>query len=228
MGSDFVERRRGERRADERERLRLTEQLIAAEQDERRRLALFLHDGPLQSLSGIALMLDAVVHALDDGRVEDARQVLSAVLHRQRQTIQSLRDLSFNLEPVVLRDAGFDAAVRALAEQLGLAEAIQVDVDVAAGDALAEKAQVALYQIIRESLGQATRRSPSTIRIRVTDGENGDCELTVSDDGHLERRRGSVEAIEERVQPLGGRLAVERGAAGTTVSVVLPAYAARD
>ena len=40
--------------ADERERL--VERIITAEQDERRRLALFLHDGPVQSLAGIALM----------------------------------------------------------------------------------------------------------------------------------------------------------------------------
>ena len=45
--------------ADERERL--VERIITAEQDERRRLALFLHDGPVQSLAGIALMLDAAV-----------------------------------------------------------------------------------------------------------------------------------------------------------------------
>ena len=38
----------------------LTEQVLAAEQDERRRIALFLHDGPVQSLAGVALMLDAV------------------------------------------------------------------------------------------------------------------------------------------------------------------------
>ena len=37
----------------------ITEQILGAEQDERRRIALFLHDGPVQSLSGIALMLDA-------------------------------------------------------------------------------------------------------------------------------------------------------------------------
>ena len=38
----------------------ITEQILGAEQDERRRIALFLHDGPVQSLSGVALMLDAV------------------------------------------------------------------------------------------------------------------------------------------------------------------------
>src|SRR6266567_3200915 len=108
-----LERRQGERRSEERERSRLFEQLVAAEQDERRRLALFLHDGAVQSLSGIALMLDAVGHAIEDGRLDDASQILESALARQRETIQSLRDLSFNLEPVILRDQGFGHAVRA-------------------------------------------------------------------------------------------------------------------
>ncbi|MDX6504435.1 MAG: hypothetical protein QOE29_1560, partial [Gaiellaceae bacterium] len=40
---------------DELEQARIADQLIAAEQDERRRIALFLHDGPVQNLAGIAL-----------------------------------------------------------------------------------------------------------------------------------------------------------------------------
>jgi signal transduction histidine kinase len=221
------DRRRGERRADERERQRLTEQLIAAEQDERRRLALFLHDGPVQNLAGIALMLDAALAALNEGRPDDAKQVLEKVLSRQRETIQSLRDLSFNLEPVVLRDAGFEAAVRHLAEQVGLTHEIQVALDVAAGDSLAKNAQVALYQVIRETLTQATRRSPTTVRIELRDGPNGEADLVVADDGHAERRRASAEALEERVQPFGGQLSIVRDDDGTTVHVTLPAYAAR-
>ena len=43
------------------------DRLIAAEQDERRRLALFLHDGPVQQLSGIALMLDGALHSIANG-----------------------------------------------------------------------------------------------------------------------------------------------------------------
>ena len=74
------ERRQGERRQEERDRFRLFEQRIAAEQDERRRLALVLHDGAVQSLAGIALMLDAVDHAIDDGRTDDARRVLASAL----------------------------------------------------------------------------------------------------------------------------------------------------
>src|SRR5207247_2980631 len=102
----------------ERERQRLAEQLITAEQDERRRLALFLHDGPVQALAGIALMLDAVGHAIDDANLEAARSVLNEALERQRDAIRSLRDLSFSLEPVVLRDQGIEPAVRGLADGL--------------------------------------------------------------------------------------------------------------
>src|SRR2546421_2134928 len=55
------------------EQARLSEQLVTAEQDERRRLANELHDGAVQSLSGIALMLDAVRAAVDEGRLAEAR-----------------------------------------------------------------------------------------------------------------------------------------------------------
>jgi len=221
------DRRQGERRRDERERLRLFEQLIVAEQDERRRLALLLHDGAVQSLSGIALMLDAVGHAIEDGRYEDAQQVLANALERHRQTIQSLRDLSFNLEPVVLRDQGFVPAVRALADQLGIAESIKVEVDVAPGEDFAERAQVALYQLIREALGQAVGRQPTTVSVRLVEVGDGDAELTVIDDGHRERRRDSAEAFEERVRPLSGKVDFDRSDAGTTVTVALPGYAIR-
>jgi signal transduction histidine kinase len=221
------ERRQGERRREERERIRQFEQRIAAEQDERRRIALDLHDGAVQSLSGIALMLDAVVHAIEEGRHDDALQVLTSALGRQRQTIQSLRDLSFNLEPVALRDQGFEPAVRHLAERLGLERDVGIEVDVSAGEDLAERARVTFYQVIREALNQAAGRRPTRISIRVADTKDGGAELTVADDGHVERRRENVEAIAERVRPLSGRVTVDRTDEGTTVTVALPGYAIR-
>ena len=88
----------------EAERSRLTDQLLTVEQDERRRLALFLHDTSVQSLSAIAMMLDAAVQSIEAGRLDEARTVLATALQRHRATIGALRDLSFNLEPVVLLD----------------------------------------------------------------------------------------------------------------------------
>src|SRR6266496_1280175 len=205
----------------EADRARLSEQLVTAEQDERRRLALFLHDGPVQSMSGIGLMLDAAIGSIESQKLDDAQRVLASALDRHRETIRSLRDLSFNIEPVVLRDQGFAAAVRAYADQ--------IDLDLDAAGQLAEKAQVGLYQIIREAVSQAIRRGPPTrisIRVEQLDGEIA---TEISDDGTGERRRRSFEAIEERALTLNGRMTVGAGAnGGTAVRVVVPRYAAES
>jgi signal transduction histidine kinase len=209
------------------ERERLADQLITAEQDERRRLALFLHDGPVQSLSGIALLLDGVDHAISSGQTDQARSVLRSALDRHRETIRELRDLSFNLEPVVLRDQGFSTAVRALGEELGLSHRVQIDVDVEAAERLGEKTQAALYQIIREALNGAIRRGPPTrIAVRVEPAPDGGLETIVSDDAPGERRRATFDALAERARTLNGVLTVHQGdRGGTTVRVVLPPYA---
>ncbi len=212
----------------EAERARLSDQLITAEQEERRRLALYLHDTSVQALSGITLMLDAAEDFLRQGRLEDAREIVESTLERQRAAIRGLRDLSFNLEPVVLRDQGFTPAVRALAEQLGLEKKIQIEVEVGAADRLAEKAQAGLYQIIREALHSSIRRGPpSRISVRVVPREEGGVELLIADDAPGERRKATFDPIAERARTLNGTLEVERGEdGGTTVRVMLPPYAA--
>ena len=212
----------------EAERARLSDQLIIAEQEERRRLALFLHDWPVQSLSGISLMLDAVIDSLEGNRLEEATGVLDSALQRHRDTIRSLRDLSFNIEPVVLRDQGFGPAVRAFAEQVGLSNRIQVDLDVEAADGLAENVRVAIYQITRDVVNQSLRRGPTRISISVAETTDGTVEAVIADNGAGERRRASFDDVEERARTLGGRLDVEAGEdGGTAVRVVLPSYVAR-
>jgi signal transduction histidine kinase len=219
-------------RAQEREaeRARLSDQLITAEQDERRRLALFLHDVPVQAMSGIALMLDGVVDAIERGATDDAKQILNLALERQRHTIRELRDLSFALEPVVLRDQGFAPAVQALADQVGASHRVRVDLDIGAGEALADRAQVVLYQIIRESLDSAIRRGPPTrISVRIAEANGGGVEAVITDDGSGERRRRTFEALEERARTLQGRVDVDTRAdgTGTAVRVTLPPYTAQ-
>jgi two-component system NarL family sensor kinase len=205
------------------------ERLIAAEQDERRRLALFLHDGPVQNLSGIALMIDAALHSMEIGNIGDARSVLSTALDRQRETIRDLRNLSFGLEPVVLRDQGFGPAIHELALQLGTDYKFRVDVNVDAAEEIGQSAQVALYAIMRELLDQSVRRGPpSRVRIEIVRQPDGGLEASIADDAEPERRRRSMEAIEERVKQLHGQIHFEPSPGkGTRVIVTLPPYATR-
>ena len=204
------------------------DRLVAAEQDERRRIALFLHDGPVQNLSGIAHMLDAALHAVETGKLDDARDVLGSALDRQRSTIRELRDLSFALEPVVLRDQGFGPALEALAEQIGTSNQIRIDLDLGDSDRVGGTAQVALYTIVRELLDQAVRRGPLTrIEVGMKALDGGGIETIVADDAEPERRRRSLEGIEERVKQLHGSIRVDAEEPGTRVVVTLPPYASR-
>jgi len=205
------------------------DRLIAAEQDERRRIALFLHDGPVQNLSGIALMLDAALHSIDEGRLDEATDVIRRALERQRMTVRELRDLSFALEPVVLRDQGFGPALRELASQLGERNELRFDLDIEPAEDLHGTAQVALYTILRELLDQAIRRGPpNRIGVAITVAGDGGSVTIVTDDAEPERRRRSLETIDERIRQLHGTIEVTTHDEGTTVVVTLPPYAGKN
>jgi signal transduction histidine kinase len=214
-------------RVREMERSRLSDQLLTAEQDERRRLANELHDGAVQSLSGVALLLDAGLNSIGEGRGDEAQEIISRALERHRATIGQLRNLSFNLEPVVLRDQGFAPAVRALTDQIALTHDVRIELDVEKAELLAGKTRAAVYQIIREALDQAVRRGPpGLIAITMSEREDGGIETAITDDAPGERRRRSLDELAERARTLNGVLTVDQGeGSGTTVRLVLPPYA---
>lgn len=198
------------------------EQVLAAEQDERRRIALFLHDGPVQSLAGVALMLDASLDLINRGEHNQAREILDRALARTRTTVGELRDLSFNLEPVALRDHGFTAAVDALAQSRGREHRIEITLDVALIDALGEQTQAALYQIVREALEEAIRRGPpSRFEVSATADVPGTLNLVIRDNAPTERRRRALEVMGERARTLGATLTLDHDIGGTTMSLEL-------
>ena len=198
------------------------ERVLAAEQDERRRIALFLHDGPVQSLSGVALMLDASLDLIRRGEHEQAREILDRALGRTRTTVGELRELSFNLEPVALRDHGFAAAVDALTQSRCREHRIEVSLDVSRIDVLGERTQAALYQIVREALEEAIRRGPpSRFEVAATADVPGTLRLVIRDDAPTERRQRALEVMGERARTLGANLTLDHDIGGTTMSLEL-------
>ena len=217
-----------EARDRETERSRLSDQLLTAEQEERRRLANELHDGAVQSLSGVALLLDAGLNSIGEGRSEEAQRH-----HRARARAPSRDDRpAARISPSTSSRSscgtrGSGRPCGRSPDQIALEQHMQVDLDVSAADRMAEKTQAALYQIIREALNQAVRRGPPTslsVTMRETDGG---VETTIADDAPGERRRSRLEELSERARTLNGFLTVHQGeSGGTTVRVVLPTYAA--
>jgi signal transduction histidine kinase len=168
------------------------------------------------------------VHSIAAGNTDEARDIIGKALERHRETIRELRDLSFVLEPVILRDQGFGAALQALAAQVGKTYNLRFDLETAGAEELGEASQVALYTIIRELIDQSVRRGPPTrIGVAVSRTAEGGVEVSVSDDADPERRRRSLEEIEERVRQVHGKIGVTVEDGGTDVRVTLPAYTAQ-
>jgi two-component system, NarL family, sensor kinase len=197
---------------------------ILAEQEERRRLAEVLHDGPVQHLSAIAQIADAALAALRAGETQRADEIMSRGLELARNASRELRSLCEDLEPKVLRELGFAAAIGALARRYGARHEVAIELAVEHGDELGENAQTALYQIAREAMEQALRRgAPTIIEVSLLPVPGGGAELFVSDDGPPERRSGVLESLAERAATLNARFSSEvRYPRGSTIRVELP------
>jgi two-component system NarL family sensor kinase len=213
---------------DEAERALLAERVLA-EQEERRRLAELLHDGPVQHISALAQMLDAGLSTLREGDVARAGEVLERALELSREAARELRALCEDLEPDTLRELGFAATAGAYMRRVSARHgvAIELDVDDAAG--LGENAQLALFQILREAVDQSVRRgAPTRIVAWIKATPSGGAELVVADDGPPERRSAVLEALAERAATLNARFSSEVSyPRGSTIRVDVPPSTAR-
>jgi signal transduction histidine kinase len=209
------------------ERALLADRMLA-EQEERRRLAELLHDGPIQQLAAIAQMLDAGLADLAAGNRESATDVFGRGLELARDATRDLRALCDDLEPRVLHQLGFGPAVGALARRMSTRHEVEIVVDIEDAAELGDNAAVAMYQILREATEQAVRRgSPSRIEISLRPSEGGGVELMVADDGPPERRAAVLEALAERADTLNGRFSSEvRYPRGSTIRIDVPPAAA--
>ena len=194
---------------DDSERALLAERMLA-EQEERRRVAELLHDGPIQQLSAISQMLDAGLADLASGDDRAAVEVFSRGLELARDAARDLRALCDDLEPRVLHQLGFASAAAALARRIASRHEVEIDLDVEHADELGENAAVALYQILREATEQAVKRGPL----------DADRDLAARHRGRRRRARrrrrraaraaaAVLEALAERAATLNGRFSSE-------------------
>ena len=95
---------------------RLAGLVIAAQEDERRRVARELHDETMQSMAALLMGLEGILQALPEGseepRVAAARQSMSRLRDLASRMLDEMRNLALDLRPSVLDDHGLVAAVR--------------------------------------------------------------------------------------------------------------------
>ena len=192
--------------------------IVAAGDDERRRLERNLHDGAQQRLVALALML-RVAEAKTDGEAKDLLKSASAEL---ADALAELRELARGIHPSILTDRGLVPALEMLAGRCDLPVGLDVEVDIR----LTKPVEAAAYYIVAEALTNATKHAAaSEARVQLSCA-NGALLVSVADDGvgGADVLAGSgVRGLADRVDALGGTLAFESPpGGGTRVSARIP------
>jgi signal transduction histidine kinase len=225
------------------ERTRREISLLAAEAvatEERIRLARDLHDGVLQSLTGIGLRLAAVRSLLD----KDPRAAREALEPVQRLLTAEQRDLRFyiqELKPRPRRQGEVSLAfqVTELVHRIELEWGLRAELRTGGlEEPMPESLAREVYNVIREALVNAARHGEaSAVRLEIRkEGEDRLC-ITVADNGRgfpFQGRLSHAELAErslgprnlfERVSSLQGTLDLESGAGGARLEIALPCCA---
>ncbi len=204
------------------------ERIVAAREEERRRLRRDLHDGLGPTLTGVAFAADAAANLLDaDGA--KARELISSVRADSRTAIGEVRRLVEDLRPPALDELGLIGALRQRTEQPswradGTPVLIELNASEDATD-LPAAVEVAAYRIATEAVTNVLRHSCAT-RAVLTVRCGDTLKLDIVDDGSP--RNGAwtpgvgLQAMRERVDELGGRFRAGPTPHGGRVSVSLP------
>ncbi len=211
----------------EKELAALSGQLMQVQEEERSRLALDLHDDPLQRAILLAREISETSPPLDRSRLRaEADEIIS-----------SLRAICAGLRPPVLDDFGLAAGLEILVGEARARSELNVSLDIEALDhdgfgRLEPELETALYRVAQEALNNCIKhanatsvevtltRSATRITLRVTDNGHGVIVGQTPPDNatHL-----GLLGMRERLQPWDGVVKIDlAGLSGTTVFVTVP------
>ena len=205
---------------------------VTSSRRERRRVASYLHDGPVQELAGLAFSLAPLADEAQSRRADREATVLRNVIDRLRGTVRDLRALLVDLHPPTLASAGLAAALSDLASPLS-ARGTSVELRVDGDERLDPDTQALVYRVAQEAVRNVIAYADaSTVSIEV-DVADSRARLLVADDGRgfgpatRERRREEghlgLSLVEELAQQAGGTLTIDsREGEGTRVRLEVP------
>jgi len=216
----------------------LAARLVLAEERERRRIAIGLHDDVGQTLAAVKMSLDQLLEGDLRGDADSsARQAQGLVDH----AIQATRTLTFELASAALYEVGLGAALRSVCERAAQKSGIrfQPPSDLQ-GNPIPEKTRVVLYRAGRELIRNIVKHSKArTAKLSLTLNGNR-IRLTVEDDGRgfdasekLQWRDAQAGigllSINQQLDPIGGRLEIESSpGSGTRAVVIVPLDSSGD
>jgi signal transduction histidine kinase len=209
----------------------LSRRAIEAEGDMRRRIAESIHDGPVQELVSLDMMLDAARRALERDKPERATELIEEARLLTERNIGALRDEIVGLGPYAFDELTLDVALEQCVPTWSRRYQLEIGMTLERMD-LTNDACGSLFGIAQEAVINAGRHADAkqvSITVRTVEGE---VELRVSDDGtgfdgqtplgpnepgHL-----GLATMRERAELIGGRLEIRTGPKGSTVIARVP------
>jgi len=163
----------------------LSEQLMTAQEAERKRIAQEMHDSVGQTLSAIKYSLERAQMLVGRADTQEASTVVEAAIRRVQQLMEEVRTISMNLRPAMLDDLGAASAVRGLCRDWqDVYRGIDVETDIGVVDTDIPPVLVThVFRAVQESLNNVARHAAAQ-RVRVSMRIfEGVLEVAVRDDG---------------------------------------------
>jgi signal transduction histidine kinase len=221
----------------------LSQQLVAAQEEERRKLSRELHDHVGQMLTALRMELGRVDrisagHSAPfdaaQGKPFDAAQSrLATAVAECRQLVDEMvrivRDLALGLRPSMLDDIGLQPALEWQARDFSRRYGVPVDLEVEGDlDTLTDQHRTCVYRVVQEALTNTIRHARAR-RVVITVRAGAErLVLSVNDDGvgvdpSVRRNGFGLRGIEERVRELNGTVEMQSAAGrGSTLTIELP------
>jgi signal transduction histidine kinase len=199
------------------------QRLVAAQDDERRRIERNLHDGVQQQLVALNIQLGLLPKLAEKDPAKVA-EIAAGLQGQASEALDDLRDLARGIYPPLLADKGLAAALLAQARKAAVATTVSSD-GIGRYD---QAAEAAVYFCVLEGLNNVAKyanASGATIALQATDGE---LSFTITDDGigfdTSKTNYGTgLQGMADRLDAIGGRLNVtSEPGAGTTVTGTIP------
>jgi two-component system sensor histidine kinase DegS len=205
--------------------------ILQIQEDERRRVAMELHDVSLQNLAYLFHKIELGVRYVDMDP-NKAKQELNSVGMSLRSIINEMRGIIFNLRPVDLGDEGLRGDLEHLAYKLNEQNLFFVSTDIDDIDFHNNITQVSVYRIVKECLTNAFTHSKGNQLFFSMKKVDNACMITIKDNGigfdfekikvKLKNHFG-LSVLQERVRLLDGVLNIEsKVGTGTTITIYIP------
>jgi signal transduction histidine kinase len=212
----------------------LATKILTAQEQERKRLAIELHDGLGQSLSALKMYLRSIQRHLPK-EAEIIREDFEDVQKMLRDTIEETRKISRGLSPTLLENLGLTPAVKYLLEELGRHKKTSITFDADdIQDLFLPETQINLFRVCQEAINNIAKHSLATQVSLTIKRQDGRVDFCIKDNGlgfdleqfrdeDLSEKGMGVASMEERLRMIGAQLNIlSQKTKGTEINFSIP------